>query len=109
MKALSIFLLFAGLFSLAPNFSARAQPVGRICLAQPESLAAVAGHRLIRPFAALRNAAGVTGAEPVAAKLCQWREQFIYEIVLLHRDGRIANVFVDAATGNVVTSRAAPK
>ena len=108
MKALSALLVFAALAGLTPGL-ARAQASARACLAPPESRAAVADNRLIRPFAALRFAAGLTGAEPVAAKLCQWGGQFVYEIVLLHRDGRTANVFVDAATGNVVASRAAPK
>ena len=90
--------LIAGFFSAQSS----AQPAGRFCYPQTESINAVVTNRLMRPFAALRAARIATGADPVAAKLCRWREEFVYEVVLLHRDGRVANVFVDAVTGAFV-------
>ena len=104
VKIRSLVIIALALLGAGAGVGAVAQPLGRQCLGTPGTIDAIAGARLVRPLFALRTAGAVTGAEPVTVKLCLWDRQYVYEIVLLHRDGRIAHVFIDAATGNVVRS-----
>jgi uncharacterized membrane protein YkoI len=59
---------------------------------------------LLEPFAALKSAGAQRKAEPLSAKLCRAGDDFIYEITLLHRDGRLVHVEMEAGTGKI-TSR----
>lgn len=78
---------------------------GRACLSAAETRENVSSHHLREPMALLREAAAQTRAEPLGARLCRWNEQFVYEISLLRRDGRVLRVFVDAASGARVNAR----
>jgi uncharacterized membrane protein YkoI len=71
----------------------------RVCLSPAETRESVALHQLREPMNLLREAAVQTRAEPLGARLCRWNEQFVYEMSLLRRDGRVVRVFVDAASG----------
>jgi hypothetical protein len=71
----------------------------RSCLIPTEAREAIAAHRLLEPFEAMRNAAAQMRAEAVGERLCRWSEQYVYEITLLRRDGRVIRLFVDAASG----------
>ena len=47
-------------------------------------------------------------SEALSAKLCRIDDEFIYEIALLHRDGKFFHAHVNATTGKIVeTKRAA--
>ena len=105
MKIPCLLAVAMALSATGPVAGALSQPLGRLCLGAPQTREVIAQAGLIRPVLALRSAGALTGAEPVGVKLCQWERRFVYEIVLLHRDGRIAHVFIDAATGNVVESK----
>ena len=78
---------------------AAAKPV---CLTAAETREMVKSHRLIEPFAALKYAAAQRKAEALSVRLCRSGEGFVYVITLLHRDGRLVHVEMEAATGKIV-------
>jgi hypothetical protein len=78
----------------------------RACLSAADTRENVSAHQLREPMALLREMAVQTRAEPLTARLCRWNEQFVYEMSLLRRDGRVVRVFVDAASGARVNARA---
>jgi uncharacterized membrane protein YkoI len=82
-----------------PPHAAATKP---ICLNAAETREEVKSRRLIEPFAALKFAAAQRKAEALTAKLCHVGDDFIYEITLLNRDGRIVHVEMGAATGKLV-------
>jgi hypothetical protein len=71
------------------------------CLNAAETRESVKARHLLEPFAALKSAGAQRKAEPLSAKLCRIGDVFIYEIVLLHRDGRLVHVDIEAATGKI--------
>jgi uncharacterized membrane protein YkoI len=79
---------------------AAAKPV---CLNAAETREMVKSRRLLEPFAALKFAAGQRKAEALSARLCRSGDDFVYEITLLHRDGRLVHVEMEAATGKIVS------
>ena len=85
-----------------PVRAAAAKPV---CLNAAETREEVKSRHLIEPFAALKFAAAQRKAEALSAKLCHTGDDFIYEITLLHRDGRLVHVEMEAATGKVRPTR----
>jgi uncharacterized membrane protein YkoI len=72
-----------------------------VCLNAAETREEVKAHRLLEPYAALKFAASQRKAEALSARLCHNGDQFIYEITLLHRDGRLVHVEMEADTGKV--------
>ncbi len=73
-----------------------------ICLSASETRDEVKAHKLLEPFAALKSAAQQRKAEALSAKLCHSGDEFIYEITLLHRDGRLTHVQMEAGTGKLI-------
>ncbi len=71
------------------------------CLNAAETREMVKSRHLLEPFAALKFAGAQRKAEALSAKLCRTGEDFIYEITLLHRDGRLVHVEIDAGTGKI--------
>ena len=95
----------AGLLALA---APGAQAAGsRVCLSAAEAREAIAEHHLADSFSVMRSAALQAGAQALAAKLCRWNEQFVFEITLLDRGGRVTHVFVGASDGKAVGAREA--
>ena len=82
-----------------PPHAGAAKPV---CLNAAETREEVKSRHLIEPFAALKFAAAQRKAEALSARLCHTGDDFIYEITLLHRDGRLVHVEMEATTGKVV-------
>jgi hypothetical protein len=74
----------------------------RSCLNAAETREQVKSRHLIEPFAALKFAGAQRKAEALSARLCHTGDDFIYEITLLHRDGRLVHVEMEAATGKIV-------
>jgi hypothetical protein len=74
-----------------------------VCLSAAETRELVKSRRLLEPFAALKFAAGQRKAEALSARLCRSGDDFIYEITLLHRDGRLVHVEMEAATGKIAS------
>ena len=83
-----------------PPHAAAAKPV---CLNAAETRELVKSRRLLEPFAALKFAGAQRKAEALSARLCRTGDDFIYEITLLHRDGRLMHVEMEAATGKIAS------
>ena len=69
------------------------------CMSLEEARAALIAERLTAPFAALRGAEGFGQGEAVGLQLCRSAADFVYDITLLQRDGRVSHVFIDARSG----------
>jgi len=86
----------------AAEAESRAVAARPVCLTAAETREMVKSHRLLEPFAALKFAGAQRKAEALSARLCHTGDDFVYEITLLHRDGRLVHVEMEAATGKIV-------
>jgi hypothetical protein len=75
------------------------------CLPPSETREEIKARRFLEPFAVLRSAAAQFKAEALSAKLCRLGDEFVYEITLLHRDGRLVHAVMNAATGKLISAR----
>jgi hypothetical protein len=75
------------------------------CLLPSEAREEIKEHHLLEPFAVLKSAAAQFKAEALSAKLCHQEEEFVYEIALLHRDGRFVHIVMNASTGKFIGVR----
>jgi hypothetical protein len=73
------------------------------CLNAAETREMVKSRHLLEPFAALKSAGAQRKAEALSAKLCRSGDELIYEITLLHRDGRLVHVDMEAGTGKIAS------
>ena len=71
------------------------------CLNAAETREMVKSRHLLEPFAALKFAGAQRKAEALSARLCRTGDDFIYEITLLHRDGRLVHVEMEAGSGKI--------
>ncbi len=74
----------------------------RVCLSAAETREEIKATHLREPFAVLKFAAQHFKAEALSAKLCRIDDEFIYEIALLHRDGKFFHAHVNATSGKLV-------
>lgn len=73
----------------------------RTCFNAAQTRENVAAHRLAEPFSALR--VGGQQGEALRAKLCRWKQdEWIYEVSVLRRDGRIVRLYMNAQNGQSV-------
>lgn len=72
------------------------------CLGAGEARDVIAENHLITSTIAMGNAAQKVQADALAGRLCRWNQQYVYEITLLRRDGRVIHAFVEALTGKIV-------
>ena len=86
----------------APAAEVHAAGAKPVCLTAAETRDEVKAHKLLEPFAALKAAAGQRKAEALSARLCHNGDDFFYEITLLHRDGRLVHVEIDADSGKLI-------
>ena len=93
-------LALASTEARAAEAEARLKPV---CLNAAETRYEVKAHKLLEPFVALKTAAAQRKAEALSARLCRADDEFIYEITLLHRDGRLAHVEMEADSGKLIS------
>jgi len=87
---------------VAPPLLSAEAPAARpafSCVAAAEARAAIVRHKLADPSSALRAMARRAQAEPLRSRLCRMEEQFVYEMALLRRDGKVVRVYVDAQDG----------
>jgi len=91
----------------APARAEAPTPVKGVCFPTGETREEIKAHRLLEPFVALKSAEKAVGkAEALSAKLCRLgNEEYVYEIALLHRDGRLVHVVMNALTGKPVNTR----
>ena len=69
------------------------------CYTVAQTREKIAQHGLADPIPLLRKAGAENQGEPLAARLCRKGEVFIYDITVMHRDGRIERVPINAADG----------
>src|SRR6204780_3263011 len=72
-----------------------------VCLNAAETREIVKSRHLLEPFAALKFAGAQRKAEALSARLCRTGDDFVYEITLLHRDGRLVHVDMEAGSGKI--------
>jgi hypothetical protein len=101
-RAAVLFLTTACVAARAAEAEPHAAPLKPLCLTASETRDEVRAHKLLEPFAALKSAAQQRKAEALSARLCHAGDEFIYEITLLHRDGRLTRVQMDAGTGKLI-------
>jgi uncharacterized membrane protein YkoI len=90
-----------------PPAEVEAKPAAskKACLSAAETREEIKGHGLREPFAALKFASQHFKAEALSAKLCRIDDEFVYEIALLHKDGRYFHAYVNATTGKLVDAK----
>lgn len=81
---------------------AAAQEEPRVCLSPAETRSAISEHRLSDPLGLLRSAARKARAEPLASRLCKWGDDWVYEMTLLPRSGKVTRIYVSAVDGAAV-------
>jgi uncharacterized membrane protein YkoI len=69
------------------------------CLDQKERIAANESGKVIRLAAAMRAARKRMPGTVVRARLCRGKEGLVYVLTVLARDGKVAQINIDAATG----------
>jgi uncharacterized membrane protein YkoI len=89
---------WCALMGCAAAYAAEVEPH-----AAAETRELVKSRRLLEPFAALKAAGVQRKAEPLSARLCRTGDDFVYEITLLHRDGRLVHVQMEAGTGKIAS------
>jgi len=90
----------------APAGAQTPPAVKGVCLTTGETREEIKSHHLLEPFVALKSAEKAVGkAEALSAKLCRLGEEYVYEIALLHRDGRLVHVVMGAVSGKIVNTR----
>lgn len=98
-------LVFAlNLLAAAPATAAALVPE-RECYSAAQSRERIAVRKLAEPFRLMANAAARFQSEAIGAKLCRWKEQLVYEITLLRRDGRVIHVSMNAVTGQLIGAK----
>ena len=108
MKLQDLIPACAALLLCGPALGAEAGKPVRLCLNPGDTREALAKNKFTDPAAALRSAAAVAHADPLRSRLCRWNEDYVYEITLLRRDGKVMQVVIKADDGSLVTSRANP-
>jgi uncharacterized membrane protein YkoI len=101
-RAAVVCLAVAGAGARAAEVDSHAATVKPTCLNAADTREQVKAHKLIEPFAALKSAAQQRKAEALSAKLCVSGDDYVYEITLLNRDGRLIHVQMEAATGKLI-------
>jgi uncharacterized membrane protein YkoI len=96
--------LALNLAAVAPALAAASAPE-RECYSAAQTRERIALHKLVEPFRLMATAANRFQAEAIGAKLCRWKEGFVYEITLLRRDGRVIHVFTNAASGQMIGAK----
>jgi hypothetical protein len=106
--SLALTICAAGLCAPCASWAAEAEAHGSLrpaCLPPSEAREEIKARHFLEPFAVLRSAAAQFKAEALSAKLCRLGDEYVYEIALLHRDGRLVHAVMNAATGRLIGAR----
>jgi hypothetical protein len=101
-RAAVVCLALNGLCARAAEAEPHAALVKPSCLNASDTREQVKAHKLLEPYAALKYAAQQRKAEALSARLCVSGDDFIYEITLLHRDGHLIHVQMEAGSGKII-------
>lgn len=74
----------------------------RVCLTAGQAREMIGRHKLAEPFRLMKGVVHRFQAEAIGVKLCRRKDEFIYEISLLRRDGRVIHVFLNAVNGKIL-------
>jgi uncharacterized membrane protein YkoI len=74
----------------------------RACLTAAQARENIAKHKFAEPFRLMLAVAKRFRAEAIGVRLCRKKDDFIYEIMLLRRDGRVIHVYMKASNGQFV-------
>jgi hypothetical protein len=75
------------------------------CLNQKERRAAIESGKLVRLAAAIHTAKKRMPGTVVRARLCQGSDGLVYVLTVLGRDGKVAQLTVDASKGTLIGQR----
>ncbi len=101
-RAAVVCLAMTGVAARAAEAEIHGASAKLVCLNAADTRDQVKAHKLLEPYAALKFAAQQRKAEALSAKLCVNGDDFVYAITLLHHDGRLIHVQVDAGTGKLI-------
>lgn len=111
MKPKIALLLAFGALAVATPLAAQASEAeARIatklsCLSSNETREEIKSRHFLEPFAVSKSAATQFKAEALSVKLCHLGDEFVYEITLLHRDGRVVHAVMSAVSGKLLSTR----
>lgn len=72
------------------------------CLKPAETAEEIRSRHFLEAYVVLHNAAHEAKAEALSVKLCRLGDDWVYSIALLHRDGRLVHMVLDATTGHAL-------
>jgi uncharacterized membrane protein YkoI len=105
MRRPVIVLATLGSLTVADAASGEGAYSPQACLSQAETRHAVSQKSVVPPAVAIKAAARAVGGRVLRATLCRVEDRLAYQITTLHRDGRVARVTVDGASGKVELNR----
>lgn len=105
MIALALTLLACGPLAAHASEPEAHIAIRRPCLPPNETREEIKARHFLEPFAVLKSASSQFKAEALSAKLCHLGDEFVYEITLLHRDGRLVHAVMSASTGKLLGAR----
>lgn len=103
--------MIAALFLVAMSLDAPVVPVTVVdsvpnaCLSAEETHDAVGARLAVAPTMAHRHAREAVAGEILRMRLCRIDGALVYQVTVLRRDGRVARVSVEAASGKVAEVR----
>lgn len=75
------------------------------CLSAQETREAVSDGKVMQPTAASRHAREAAPGEVLRIRLCRQGDEFVYVVTTMKRNGRVARVTLDGASGKVADIR----
>ncbi|HEY1944436.1 MAG TPA: PepSY domain-containing protein [Roseiarcus sp.] len=106
----AVLLALGAVFTTTPLPAQASEPethvaIKRPCLPPAESREEIKLRHFVEPFTVLKSASAQFKAEALSAKLCHLGDEYVYEITLLHRDGRLVHAVMNAASGKLLGAR----
>jgi uncharacterized membrane protein YkoI len=101
VRVLAFLLMTSSVVLAAENADAQA----RACMGQNDMRKALVEHNLTSPGDAMRTAGGAARGEVVRLRLCMHDQAYVYEAIVLKRDGKVARVVIDGPSGKVSAIR----
>jgi len=97
--------IFAFVTAIASPVDMVDSPPPIACLSAQETREAVSDGKVMQPAVASRHAREAAPGEVLRIRLCRQGEEFVYVVTTMKRDGRVARVTLDGASGKVADIR----